>query len=121
MQPEKTQYKKNSHMLMKKASKRKLYAEALLYVDTSTPDYSFERSFALMKEGADTGDPAFLNTLGSYYENGIGTKKDGKLAFECYRKASELGLEDATYNLGTCYFSCIGTRRNGEKSFRCFM
>ena len=46
-----------------------------------------------------------------YYE-GIGIKKDGKLAFEWYQRAANQDYDFAMYKLGMCYQYGIGTEKN---------
>ncbi len=55
--------------------------------------------------------PAY-STLGSYYENGIGTKINRREAYRCYLLGAEAGDESATYNLGRAYAHGIGTSRS---------
>ena len=55
--------------------------------------------------------PAY-STLGSYYENGIGTKRSRREAYRCYLLGAEAGDEAATYNLGRAYAHGIGTARS---------
>ncbi|MBP3582704.1 MAG: sel1 repeat family protein, partial [Clostridia bacterium] len=55
--------------------------------------------------------PAY-STLGSYYENGTGTKRSRREAYRCYLLGAEAGDEAATYNLGRAYAHGIGTARS---------
>ena len=57
-----------------------------------------------------------LNNLGVLYENGRGTDKDVKKAFECYKKSAEKDNDVACGNLARCYEKGIGCNKNLEQA-----
>lgn len=60
--------------------------------------------------------PLGWSCLGVCYENGIGTDKDLKRAFEYYKKAYELDNSFALVSLARCYLRGIGTEINKDKA-----
>ena len=56
--------------------------------------------------------------LGFFYEQGIGIKKDYKLAMENYKKALSLGHPDAPYKIGRMYEEGIGVESDFKKARR---
>ena len=60
--------------------------------------------------------PLGWSCLGVCYENGIGTDKDLKRAFEYYKKAYELDNSFALTSLARCYLRGIGTEINKEQA-----
>jgi len=61
-------------------------------VDKVLPD---ELMFEFVKGGTDSGKRAWEFTLGEYYEQGKGVKKNAEKAVTWYRKAAEQGYEPA--------------------------
>lgn len=57
--------------------------------------YNPKQAFFWMKMSADQGWSLALYYLGMFYEEAFGTPKDIKNAKECYKKALELGVDDA--------------------------
>lgn len=72
---------------------------------------TFKKIFELLPEL-----PLGWSCLGVCYENGIGTDKDLKKAFEYYKKAYELDNSFALVSLARCYLRGIGTEINKEKA-----
>ena len=58
-------------------------------------------------------DGSILYYIGYMYDNGYGTKKDEKLAFEYYKKSAEKGFTFAEYALGQAFLQRIGLKENG--------
>ena len=73
----------------------------------------FEKAFSLYKEAAEGGIIQAWDKLGEYYQNGIGTKKSEKDAFEAYKKGAAYGDENAQFHLAKCYYFGSGM----EKTF----
>ena len=55
----------------------------------------FAKAYALNSKGAEGGDREGYNNLGWQYENGKGTAQDFSLALANYKKAAELGSDEA--------------------------
>lgn len=72
----------------------------------------FEDEIKKLMPLAEEGDVDAQCKLGWYYENGLGTKIDQKLAFYWYdHAAKEYSIEGQTY-LGRCYLNGIGVKVN---------
>lgn len=56
-----------------------------------------------------------LNLLGEKYERGDGVEKDPEAAFSYYKKSSEKGDFDGTFNLGRMYLKGMGTVKDASK------
>ena len=81
-------------------------------------DAEAEQAFRL----AGAGDAAMANAIGTWYEKGRhGLPRDGREAFEWYRKASRLGSALALHNMGDCYRDGIGVARDREKELGCYL
>lgn len=65
----------------------------------------FEKAFKFYEMAAKQDDPIALNNLGSLYFSGIGTKKDSNLALLCFKKAADLGNDNAALNLAFIYLT----------------
>ena len=65
----------------------------------------FEKAFKFYEMAAKQDDPIALNNLGSLYFSGIGTKKDNNMALLCFKKASDLGNDNAALNLAFIYLT----------------
>lgn len=65
----------------------------------------FEKAFKFYEMAAQQDDPIALNNLGSLYFSGIGTKKDNNMALLCFKKASDLGNDNAALNLAFIYLT----------------
>ena len=62
------------------------------------------------------GDRYTQNSLGNYYQNGIGVLKDEKKAFEWYLKSANNGCALGQCDLGYCYENGIGIDKNETKA-----
>ncbi len=67
-----------------------------------------DSAFVLMAGNAEKGNPKAMLTLGTFYEQGVGTPRNFIKAMHWYRKAAEAGLPEGQYNLGICYEIGIG-------------
>ncbi len=61
-------------------------------------------------------DGSILYYIGYMYDNGYGTKKDEKLAFEYYKKSAEKGFTFAEYALGQAFLQGIGVKVNDAEA-----
>ena len=59
--------------------------------------------FPKTKELAEKGNPDAQHKLGVMYVRGIGTKKDGDIGYEWYKKAADQGHARSQYNVGQSY------------------
>ncbi|MBI2792905.1 MAG: hypothetical protein HYX61_13225 [Gammaproteobacteria bacterium] len=80
----------------------------------------FHRLFALSQTNSATAQD--WNELGHCYENGIGTMANMTLAFNCYKKVTELDPEniEGWKTLGSCYFAPMGTLKSEERAEECY-
>jgi TPR repeat protein len=65
---------------------------------------------------ADRGKPWAWHLLGINHRNGVGTEKNETCAFECFRKAAEMGYTDGQLYLGDCYLNGLGTASNFDEA-----
>lgn len=65
---------------------------------------------------AQYGDKRCQNILGIWYEKGIGTEQNYKLAIEWFTKSAEQNYASAFANLGRIYYNGDGVKRDLEKS-----
>lgn len=61
-------------------------------------------------------DGSILYYIGYMYDNGYGTTKDEKLAFEYYKKSAEKGFTFAEYALGQAFLQGIGVKANDAEA-----
>ena len=57
-----------------------------------------------------------LNSLGLFYEYGIGTEKNMSKAIKYYEQSASLENSVAIYNLGLCYEYGTGVEKNIQKA-----
>ena len=75
-----------------------------------------DEAFKLFKKSVDAGYLPAHARIGWYYERGIGTKIDRKLAFTHYKAAYDAGDKRAIESLGRCYARGIGVAFNFDKA-----
>jgi TPR repeat protein len=64
----------------------------------------YERAATAFQEGIASGDARCMDYLGYLYLEGLGSKRNPRLAFDYFRKAANLGNDQACRNLGNMYF-----------------
>lgn len=101
-------------------AQEKLAERYLFELDDDDEPLDKKRGFILALKSAEKGLPKSLVLLGHCYENGIGTAKNDKKAFQCYRKAVILNYTEALYDLGKCYYTGTGTEQDYKKAFQYF-
>ena len=67
-----------------------------------------QEAFDLAQKNANNGTASDWNTLGWFFCDGIGVKKNEKEAFQWYRKAADAGSSSGQKNLAYCYVNGIG-------------
>lgn len=72
---------------------------------TNGVEQNYDKAFYYYELAANQKDPIALNNLGSFYFNGIGTKRDIAKATEYFKKAAELGEDNAATNLAFIYLT----------------
>jgi WD40 repeat protein/TPR repeat protein len=65
----------------------------------------YKEAAAAFEEGVAAADPRCMDFLGYLYLEGLGTKRNPQTALKYFRKAAELGNDQACRNLGDLYFS----------------
>ena len=68
--------------------------------------------FKLDQLMAERGDAMAQFSVGTAYEDGVGTKKDLKQAFDWYSKAAKQGHDGAQYKMGTFYEKGLGVKKD---------
>lgn len=86
-----------------KDEREKNYLEACRIEKNSSED-----AFPLLKKSVDAGYNLAHAKIGYYYEYGIGTPTNRKMAFYHYKTAMELGDVRAIESIGRCYARGIG-------------
>ena len=59
-------------------------------------------------------------TLGQYYFEGTGVKKDYEEAVKWWRKAAEQDYSTAQFNLGGCYYEGLGVEKDKAEAMKWF-
>lgn len=75
-----------------------LHYEEINYFGLNS-SYNPVKVFYWIKKACENNIAEACNNLGTYYEGGIGCKKDINKAFSCYKKAMKLGSSSAKKNL----------------------
>ena len=75
-----------------------------------------EAAFPLFERSVKAGYLPAHAKIAPYYENGVGTEKDRRAAFNHYKSAVEVGDKRALFDLGRCYAHGIGTRFNFKEA-----
>lgn len=91
---------------------------AYLYFSGDGVERNYEKALKYYKKTvAMDGDYAkdWLR-IGYQYEKGLGTPRDLKKTFECYKKAADAGIPDGYNNLGACYKHGWGCEKDDGKA-----
>ena len=93
------------------------------YFNGEDIDTNYKKAFQWFNIAAQSSDSKFkgraLNNIGSCYESGKGTRKDGDKAVEHYRKSAEEGCAMGQYNLAICYLNgTCGISKNEDIAFK---
>jgi len=70
-----------------------------------------KRAFELMLAAAQDGDKNAANSVGYFFDHGIGVKKDAASAYKWYLRAARQGDFVAYHNLGICFRDAGNFRR----------
>lgn len=70
-----------------------------------------KQAFHLFLAAAKSGEVDAFNSVGFFYDHGIGVKKDAELAFAWYRRAAMRGCLAGWNNLAACYRAAGNFRR----------
>lgn len=96
---------------MMEEERERCYVEATR-LERSLPNEAFK----LFKKSVELGYPPAHARIGWYYERGIGTKVNRKLAFTHYKAAYDVGDKRAIESLGRCYARGIGVAFNFKRA-----
>ena len=88
--------------------------------DKAHEDEDFTNAFKLLLPLAEQGYEHAQNNIASFYEYGLGTKKDMKLAFKWYLRSAERGASYGQNNVGVCYKFGKGVEKNLTTAFEWF-
>jgi len=87
---------------------------------TSTPAKPDEKkALEYLKAGGITGAQA-METIGTFYENGVGVAPNYSTAFNWYKKAAEAGRAEALFRLGICYETGFGAAVDPQAALAAF-
>jgi TPR repeat protein len=64
-----------------------------------------KRAFSLFAKAAERKESISYNTLGYFYDHGIGVKKNQEKALYWYKRAARVGDYVAQHNIGLCYLN----------------
>ena len=82
---------------------------------------NFESAVRLYTIAAELGHAGAACNLGYCYQEGIGCKKDPRLAVKYYRMGAELGSSAAKLNLGVCYLKGAGVPYSYKEARACLV
>ena len=88
--------------------------------DKAIEDDDYTNAFKLLLPLAEQGYEHAQNNIASFYEYGLGTKKDMKLAFKWYLRSAERGASYGQNNVGVCYKFGKGVKKNLTTAFEWF-
>jgi hypothetical protein len=91
-------------------------AESLAFIGEELDEGNRRWLFELSTQHQD--DLHFVLVAGICYEKGYGTFQDANSAFNCYKKAAELGNVWGTHFTACSYLNGIGIERSAEEWFR---
>ncbi len=91
-------------------------AEILVFLGEELDEGNRRWLFELSTQHQD--DPHFILVAGVCYEKGYGTFQDVNSAFNCYKKAAELGNVWGTHFAACSYLNGSGVERSAEEWFR---
>ncbi|MEP1443560.1 MAG: tetratricopeptide repeat protein [Hyphomicrobiales bacterium] len=69
---------------------------------------------------AETGDGAAQALIGELYRQGLGVKKDQKIAFSWFKLGADNNNREAAFQLGFMHLDGIGTEKNKEEAAKYF-
>lgn len=98
---------------------KKVFEESYLFRKNVDNDLKGEESkelFQRLLSCAELGDKRCQNQLGIWYEKGIGTEQNYRLALEWFQKAAEQDYPSAFYNIGDYYCLGLGVDRDNQKA-----
>ncbi|MBS4165709.1 MULTISPECIES: bifunctional trypsin-like peptidase domain-containing/SEL1-like repeat protein [unclassified Neochlamydia] len=72
------------------------------------------KAFKYLSQAAIEDHREALCNLGICYERSLGTRRDLRKAFECFKKSFDNGYKNAAYHLFQCYESGIGTEKDSK-------
>ncbi len=82
-------------------------------------DHDASKYFFYMNKAASSGYQEAYKQLGDCYKIGLGTERDGIMAFKWYQKAAEVSVQGIT-ELAQCYTYAIGTQQDYDKAFKLY-
>lgn len=91
------------------------YKLASMAMAGTAPKADDKKALNYLKDGGIT-DGKGMETIGTFYENGVGLAPNYTEALKWYKKAADAGLVEAMYRLGSCYEIGIGTSVNPEEA-----
>ena len=77
-------------------------------------------ALAVATDLAETGDGAAQALIGELYRQGLGVKKDQKIAFSWFQLGADNKNREAAFQLGFMHLDGIGTERNKQEAAKYF-
>lgn len=93
-------------------SPRSLFSEGKRKVNWANSVQDYKTGLALLKQAATLGQVGAHEWLGAIYDYGLGTRKNGRLAFKHYRIAAEARQPNAEYHVGVFYCEGVGVSQD---------
>lgn len=88
---------------------------ATFYIDKNFKQFNISKGLRLLEKAGTLGSGDSYGMLGDIYYKGDIVNKDDELAFDYYKKASELHDLRSAYNVGSFYVNGIGCKKDIEK------
>ena len=107
---------------LKAADEEQVTEESALRLALAELEYGLlvDEGLQILNQLANGGNITAVMKFAELFEHGVYYKKDEKKAFQCLKRADELGDAGAAYQLGRFYRLGIGVPVNEKAAIRCF-
>lgn len=90
---------------------------SIFYEGLGGAKVNYDKALFWFKEAVKSGDdPLAHYNIGQYYNEGLATRKNYKIAVKYYKASAELGYSDAQNNLGYMYHHGLGLYPDSSKA-----
>ena len=80
----------------------------------------YEEAWKCFEQGVEGGSVGSLTTVARCHYSGMGVEEDEVKAFELYREAAVLGLQQCQFKVGRCYYFGEGVEQNYKEALKWF-